>query len=80
MRLRREARCRVPFVSTHTLVTVWGHIAGGVHNTGRASAVAERWGAFYISPPVAKLHGAEAPTGVLTRPPDSHGSWRVGSP
>ena len=52
-----------------------GHTAGGVQNMGRASAVAERWGAFYISPPVAKLHGAEAPTGALTRPADPHRSW-----
>ncbi len=66
VRLCRESRCEVVFVSSHTLVTVCGCTAGGVHNTARASAVAERWGAFYISPPVTKLHGAEAPTGALT--------------
>lgn len=31
-----------------------------------ASTAADRWaGAYYISPPVAKLHGADAPTGTL---------------
>jgi len=80
VRLCRESRCEVVFVSSHTLVTVCGCTAGGVHNTARASAVAERWGAFYISPPVTKLHGAEAPTGALTRPAGTAAPGRVGSP